>query len=259
MDPATTHLLRLSGEAVALLFRAAPGYEARLTQQASLILSGEPVADLNYAVIDEGPQAADRLREYGQVVQARSLPVVIFLSAAISNPLEPIARELGLQQAGKMPLMVYRPSGVHTESQNHQVERVDSERGLQELSEIEASAFGLPLASIVRVNGPMLLDGPGVDLFLARQAGRPVSTVQSTRAGAIVGIWCMGTPPEHQRKGAGRALLDYVISYHYVRGARLFYLLATESGKPLYERVGFRTATAGAVWVAGHSTQVSGH
>jgi GNAT superfamily N-acetyltransferase len=69
----------------------------------------------------------------------------------------------------------------------------------------------------------------------------------------------MGTAAEHQRQGAGRAVLEYAIRYHTERGATTFYLLATAAGKPLYERVGFRTYSEGAVWVAGASTQVSGH
>lgn len=259
MDSTPSHLWRLTGEAAALLFRAAPGYEARLTQHAALALSGEPVADLNCAVIGEGPQADDRLREYVQVIQTRDLPAIVFLPEGVADQLAPVARELGLQHAGPLPLMVYRPSDVHAKPGDYQIERIETEQGLQEVSEVEASAFGLPLESVTRVNGPMLLDGPGLDIFLARQAGSPVSTVQSTRAGTTVGIWIMGTPPEHQRKGAGRALLDHVISYHHARGAKLFYLLATEAGRPLYERVGFSTDSEAVVWVAGHSTQVSVH
>src|SRR5947209_11992522 len=49
-------LWRLAGEGFALFLRAAPGYEARMTPYAALILSGEPIADLNYAILDEGPE-----------------------------------------------------------------------------------------------------------------------------------------------------------------------------------------------------------
>ena len=256
MEPTTSYLWRIAGEALALLFRAAPGYEARLTQQASLALSGEPVADLNGAILDEGPQAEERLREFGQVIQARNLPILLLLTEGVSNQLAPVARELGLQYAGQIPLMTYRPSDGRAEARTYQVERVENEQNLQAASRIIASAFGFPLESVNRVNGPMLLDGPGVDIFLARQNGNPVSAVASTRAGSTVGIWGMGTSPEFQRKGAGRALLDYVIAYHYEHGIKLFYLIATEAGKPLYERIGFRTIAEAAAWVAGHSTQV---
>ena len=259
MAPSTSYLWRLASEAIALLFRAAPGYEARLTQQASLILSGEPVADLNCAVIDVGPQAEERLREFGQVIRTRNLPIIVFLPDRISDQLALIARDLNLQHAGYVPLMTYHPQNTHPESGNYRVERIDTEPDLKEANGLVASAFGLPPESVNRAFGPPLLDGPGVAVFLARQNGHAISAVQTTRAGSIVGIWAMATAPEHQRKGAGRALLEHAIAYHCERGANLFYLIATDAGKPLYERIGFRTVSEAAVWVAGHSTQVSAH
>src|SRR4051812_2256019 len=96
-------LWRLASEAFALFLRAAPGYEARLTPYASLIPSGESVADLNYAVIDEGPQAEEKLREFGEVLQARDLPVVAIFTGAVADKLALTARELGLQHVGSIP------------------------------------------------------------------------------------------------------------------------------------------------------------
>ena len=259
MKPTTSSLWRLAGEAIAVLLRAAPGYEARLTQQTSLILSGEPVADFNLAIIDAGPQSEDWLLQFGQVIQERNLPMIVLLTPEVSDQLAPVAATLSLQKAGQMPLMTYHPSDTPAAHGNYQIERVESEQGLHEVSRVLANAFELPLESVDRVLATMLLHGHGMDIFLARENGDTISTVQSTHAGDIVGIWAMGTLSEHQRKGVGRALLDYVIAYHYARGARLFYLLATEAGKPLYERIGFQTISEAAVWVAGHSTQVSGH
>jgi GNAT superfamily N-acetyltransferase len=68
----------------------------------------------------------------------------------------------------------------------------------------------------------------------------------------------MGTPAEHQRKGAGSAVLAHAINYHRLRGGRVFYLIATDQGQPLYRKLGFQTLVELPVWVRGHSTQAPG-
>jgi GNAT superfamily N-acetyltransferase len=102
------------------------------------------------------------------------------------------------------------------------------------------------------------LTTPGVEYFLAWAGDDPVSTVTTLADGPTVGIWTMATAPARQRQGAGRTLLSHALAHHRARGAELFYLLATEAGQPLYERVGFHTLAEPAVWVSGHSVQVMG-
>jgi GNAT superfamily N-acetyltransferase len=254
MTPPLPYLWRLVGEGLALCYRAAPGFEVRLTPQASLILSGEAVADLNYVVIDDGPQAEAHLREFVHLIQARSLSVYVFLTDALSTSLTPLAQSLGLHHVGEMPLMIYAPTTMPSPSGDYHCERVESEQDLQEANRVAASAFGLPEEAVQRAWGPIILDGPGVDIFLARQNGGAISSVQTTRMGSTVGIWAMGTAAGHQRKGAGQALLNHVIAYHAGHGAQLFFLCATAEGQPLYERVGFRTLAQTNVWLVGHTT-----
>jgi GNAT superfamily N-acetyltransferase len=254
MMPPTAYLWRLVGEGLALCYRAAPGYQARLTPHAALILSGESVADLNYAVIDQGPHAEGRLREFAALIQARNLSAYIFLSDAASTSLAPLAQSLGLQRVGEMPLMTYTPTNMPSPSGDYHCERVEREPALQEANRVAASAFGLPEDAVQHAWGPIILDGPGVDVFLARHHGEAISSVQTTRIGTTVGIWAMATAANYQRKGAGQALLNHVIGYHAGRGATLFFLCATAAGQPLYERVGFHTHAQAAIWLAGHAT-----
>ncbi|MBV9597111.1 MAG: GNAT family N-acetyltransferase [Chloroflexi bacterium] len=65
----------------------------------------------------------------------------------------------------------------------------------------------------------------------------------------------MATAPEHQRRGAGRAVLQAALDYHHAQGADAFYLVATPAGKSLYDAVGFETVDDLAIWVTGHSAQ----
>ncbi len=259
MEPSSTYLWRLTGEAFALCYRAARGYEIHLTTEASLILSGEPVADLNYAILDAGPKVAERLREFCQVIRVRKLPIIALITDQASEQLTPIAIDLGFRYAVQIPLMTYRPRAVNEDTGPFQVGRVEDLQDLKEMNYIIASGFSMPGESVVRTFGPEFLDGPGVDAFLAWRDGIAVSTVQTTRTGPTVGIWAMATPPEHQRQGAGRVLLNHVIAYHSARGAKFFYLGATAAGKPLYERIGFQTVAEAQAWVLGESTQASTH
>ena len=249
MRPSNSHLWRLSGEALALCYRAAAGYEACLTPGASLVLSGEPVADLNYAFIDAGPQAEARLRGFVQTVEPRGIPAIFVFTPEVASQLAPVAIELGLQFAEHVPYMVYRPSKPCGEQSHFEVARVDTEEDIKLCNIVAARGFGIAPDIMDRTFGPSYIHGPGLDVFIGRQRGVAVSTVQTVRSGDAVGIWAMATMPDQQRKGAGAALLKHVIAHHYERGAGFFYLGATPAGKPLYERVGFQTVSEASCWV----------
>ncbi len=77
-----------------MCYRASAGYEARLTTCASLVLSGEPVADLNYGIIDAGSQAEDYLLEFVQVARLKNVPVIFHFTPEIALQLKSIAFEL---------------------------------------------------------------------------------------------------------------------------------------------------------------------
>jgi ribosomal protein S18 acetylase RimI-like enzyme len=249
MQPVDKYLWRLSGEALALCYRAAEGYEASLTKYSSLVLSGEPVADLNYGIIDACPNSEDTLQEYISLARARKLPMLILFSPEVASRLKPVAQKLGLQFVEHFPWMTYRPINPFLQGTSYQIVRVEHLADQQEANSVIASAFSAPVESVNRAFGPTLLDAPGFNLFVAKKNGKVVSTVQTTRAGSNVGIWAMATDPNLQHKGAGKALLNYVIAYHHQRGAELFFLGATPAGKQLYQKVGFKTIYSAEVWV----------
>jgi GNAT superfamily N-acetyltransferase len=243
------------GEAGVLLFRAAPGYEARLVPGAALGLSGEPHADFNYLVISGGPDPAARLRELTQAAQSRNLPFTAIFAEELQEALAPTATSLGIRRVGSMPLMIFRPRVGSIDSSAFQVARVESEQDLRTAVEMFSRAFGSSPDIACRVLTSATLQFSEIECFIARRERVPVSTVWTTRRGGMVTIWNMATPTEHQRQGAGYALLTQVIAYHLERGVTLFSLLATEAGFPLYQRIGFQTVANPTVWVAEHAVQ----
>lgn len=255
-EPEARYLSRLCGEALALCFRAAPGYEARLLPQASLVLSGEPFADLNYSIIDDGPRQVLEAEEFVGVAQSRQIPLIVLLTPRVADRLAHCMPALGLQRGGDVPLMTCRPSAVFAPSAAYEVRRVRSPDALRSANELMAAAFDLPFEAENRVFGPALLDSPGLHVFIAYRDGEPCSAVITTRQGKRVGIWSMATAPGLQRQGAGRALLENVVNHYLVREARCFYLVSTEAGKRLYERLGFKGMERWAVWTSGASSQV---
>ncbi len=262
MTVTPSSLWRLAGEAYAPLYSGLPGGEGQLTPHGWLALSGEPVADLNLAYVDDGPAAEDQLRTFATAIAGRQLPAIVLLAPAAAERLDPVARGLGLQPVGGLPLMVHRPEGPAAgagDAGRYRVDRVTTPEELAVVHRLLASAFGLPLDSVSRAFGSQVLNAAGLAVFLARREGRPVSTAMTTGAGEVVGIWSMATAPAQQRQGAGRATLAAVMAHHRQRGAGLFYLGATPAGKPLYEAAGFRTVEETPIWVAGRSAQFPGH
>jgi GNAT superfamily N-acetyltransferase len=256
VEPSPSTLWRLAGDAITVILRAAPGFEARLTPHAALALSGAPAADLNCAVVHGGPDPASSLRDFMGRVYERDLPVIVILAEEVAEAMAPAAGELGLEPAGRMPLMLRGAQAAGPGSARFHVSRVTSAADCEVAVALTAAAFNLAPDAVAAAMPSTAYEGMGLDYFLARDDdGNAVSSGATTRHGSIVGVWDMATAPDHQRKGAGRALLDHVLAYHLERGAAHFFLGATKAGQPLYERVGFRTIAQAAVWVRGHSTQ----
>jgi GNAT superfamily N-acetyltransferase len=121
--------------------------------------------------------------------------------------------------------------------------------------DLVSAAFGLPRDAVARVLEPATTAASAADVYLAFDGDAPMSSVTVTRSGDTAGIWTMATPPEHQGKGMGRALLSRIIERLGRDGVRRFYLLATAAGFPLYTSLGFVTLAEEAAWVKGLSTQ----
>jgi GNAT superfamily N-acetyltransferase len=244
-------LMKLFAHDSLLLFGSAPEFEARITPGSFFVLTGEADAAFNLGGVLAHPRAEEDLQEIGTVIASRHLAAVLLLDSEVAAELAPIAHGLGLHNEGCMPLMVLERSTPPEVGSEYVVKQVRGPDDLARANALSADAFSLPREAVDRVMNGELLGSFGVEAFLAQRGGEPMSSVWTTTLGPVVGIWIMGTPPVHQRQGAGRALLSYVIAEHMSRGATQFYLGATHQGEPLYEGLGFVSVAQPSIWVAG--------
>ncbi|MBV9599351.1 MAG: GNAT family N-acetyltransferase [Chloroflexi bacterium] len=225
---------------------------------ALLLITGAPAPDFNMALLEAAPMAETILREFVALVRAADVPALFMLSSTTDTSLRAVAHEAGLSEAGSAPLMVLTdlPAVTAGRTDAFAVETVADPTRLAHVADLVAAGFGLDRDWVGRVfAAPSLLNAPGVTYFLASHAGEPYSTVTTTGTQGMVGIWSMATAPEHQRRGAGRAVLQAALDHHLAHGADAFYLVATPAGKPLYDAVGFETVDDLAIWVTSHSAQ----
>jgi GNAT superfamily N-acetyltransferase len=112
-----------------------------------------------------------------------------------------------------------------------------------------AAAFDEPRDVIARCIDVCVTATAGVETYIAWGDEGPMCTVCVTPTGDTAAISLMATPPEHQRKGMGRALLSQLIDDYRRRGVERFHLGATEAGRPLYTSLGFKLVADLPVWV----------
>ena len=257
MHKTVATLWQVMGEATALYFRDAPSYEAWLTPTAWLVLSGEPTAGVNMGLIaggalgeGSGEEAASRaLGEMVDRIRAKKVPATLLLAGQAAVNLAGQAAGLGLRPQKSAPLMTHLEDRGSPRPSAYRVEAITTEASLADSHRLVSEAFGDSLEVVSRAVGPRVLDAPGTTIFLACDDHRPVSTVTTVRAGPLVGIFNIATPPDAQRRGAAAAVLEHAMAYHRERGARLFYLLANDASKPLYERLGFEAAAEVAIYL----------
>jgi ribosomal protein S18 acetylase RimI-like enzyme len=79
--------------------------------------------------------------------------------------------------------------------------------------------------------------------LVAELDGDVVGTGVATINGPVAWVGTIWVAPAHRRLGLGRALTDAVIDLATDAGARTLLLVATDRGRPLYERLGFEVQT----------------
>ncbi len=253
MDEAE-ELIQLCVRALAAQMHGAPGIELHMTRNCILGLTDEPLADHNRLILGPDPDVAGFLIRSVARAKERHRPLMATMSPHVAQHLAPVATRLGLTAVGAAPLMVLRPDVPVQPSRRMKIVRALGPELVGVAGDLIAAAFGEPRGVIARCIEVSMTETSGVETYIAWGDGGPLCTVSVTPTGDTAGITLMATPPEHQRKGVGRALLSQVIDDYRRRGVARFHLGATEAGRPLYASLGFELVADLPVWMLDDSS-----
>jgi GNAT superfamily N-acetyltransferase len=245
----TEELIQLCVRALAAQMIAAPGSELHMTQTCILGLTDEPLADFNRLTLGADPGAKDFLIRAAARAQERGRPLLATMSPLASEALAAVATRLGFTAVGTAPLMVLRPGVAVEPGRPVTVVRALGPALVAIAGDMIAAAFDEPRDVIARCIDACITATAGVETWIAMGDEGPMGTVSMTPTGDTAGVTLMATPPEHQRKGIGRALLTHVIADYRRRGVERFHLGSSEAGRRLYASLGFELVADLPVWI----------
>lgn len=248
----TEELIELSVRALVSQMIAAPGAELHMTRRCVLGLTDEPLGDFNRLTLGADPQAEEFLIRSAARAKERGRPLTAVISPNVVERLRPVATRLGFAAVGAAPLMVLRSDVAVPAGRPTKVDRAVGPELVGVAGDLIAAAFDTPRDVIARCIDVCMTKTGDVETYIAWDDESPMCTVSVTRTGDTGGISLMATPPEHQRKGFGRALLSQVINDYRRRGVERFHLGATEAGRRLYDALGFELVADLPVWILEH-------
>ena len=204
-----------------------------------------PVRLFNQVLISGPDATADGLRQAVGELLARTDRHVVSLRVGADDQFLPLVAELGLVRIGEtpwMPGMAMWPldrGGAAPVPDGHAIRRVTDAAGMADHITAAAEGFGMP-AEWLHAMG-RALDDPLARVYVGYTDGVPVTAGLGTVTGRTIGIYNIATVPAARQRGYGAAMTMRIIDDGAADGCDVAILQASEMGKPIYERLGFRS------------------
>ena len=168
------------------------------------------------------------------------MPFLIWVRDTVCPDILAAGRAAGLGDAGGPPLLVLDPiSGIPAPPSELEIELVTTPDGVVDHASTLRDGFGLPAEVVDRLIDPALLDQPDAGVFVGRVDGRPVSCSLLVTSGPTAGVYNVATLGALRGKGYGAALTWAAVAEGARRGCTHAVLQSSESGYPVYRRMGF--------------------
>jgi GNAT superfamily N-acetyltransferase len=232
--------------------------QARVTRAGGVvtILTGLPFDWFNQVLIERGEATPAGALDGVARARSRRDPFVVRLREGTDDRFIPALIEAGLGPAGaatSTPGMVAFPIDLHTIGRQAapglEIRRVTDVTGIEVHRGVVTAGFGDDPAVARGTACADLLDRPECVVYVGYAGGAPVASGLGWRSGRTIGVYSISTIESARRRGYGAAMTARVVTDGVVAGCDVAALQASEMGRPIYERLGFRTVVRYAAYV----------
>ena len=138
-----------------------------------------------------------------------------------------------------------------------EIRRVTDSAGIDAHRLVATAGFGTPPEVATGTACLDLLDGPGCAIYVGYADGEPVVSGLGWQTGRTIGVYSIATIESARRRGFGASMTARIMADGMAAGCDAAILQASELGRPIYERLGFRTVVTYRAYVDAGPTRRS--
>jgi GNAT superfamily N-acetyltransferase len=225
-----------------------PGSVIRREGGVLTLSSGLPVRFFNQLLVTSPEAGATAIEAGVALLRERGVAYLVLLRRGADDRFASVLTGLGLAvpaDAGPLPGMALSPlpasGGDAPVPANHEIRTVTDLGGLVDHRRTASAGFGLPEDVADMVMHEDLLSRPDCTMYVGYTDGMPVTTGVGIRTGRTIGVYNIATAEASRRQGLGAAMTARVAADGRVAGCDVAVLQASDMGRPIYERLGYRT------------------
>jgi GNAT superfamily N-acetyltransferase len=234
-------------EAMAAMGREVSGGLVDRNDGVTVIATGLPVLLFNQVLVDGEDAVPEAVTAAVGLMRGRGAPFVVNLRTGADDVYLELVEELGLVPLSPvpwMPGMTLHPLPPHASvsaPEGHDIRRVTDAAGIEDHVTAAAAGFGMPVEWFKKVMTEGLAADPHVAVYVGYTDREPVSAGLGFLEGDTIGVFSVATIERARGRGYGAAMTMRIVGDGAAAGCGIATLQASDMGKPIYERLGFRT------------------
>jgi hypothetical protein len=219
------------------------GSVIRVDRGIGTYLTGLPARLFNQILVLDNDAAAIALDAAVATARERQDRFCVVLRRGADDRFAPGMADLGLVlEEDVLPGMALYPipsAGAKT-STGLDIRIVRDAAGLDDHIRTAAIGFGFPESIARAIIGEELWAREGCTVYVGYDDGEPVTTGFSVRTGRTLGVFTIATVPSERGRGHGAAMTVRLAADGAAAGCDVAALQASDMGRPIYERLGYR-------------------